>query len=154
MTTRAVSELSDSELVAQFRNSAIERSKFRGLAKDNRIYEGEMAPAYEALAARGSNSLRTLLALVDDPNLDVRLDAAILVYDLDPQRCRGALRAVLKEKWLRPLATVLLLQKDPAFAAEFNRLAKAQDYDALERMIDGFAEATLSTSGGSDSHEQ
>lgn len=140
MTTPAFAEASDAELVAHFRRWAIERGRFRALPKGNRIYELEMVPAYKALVARGADSLRGLLALVNDPNLDVRLDAAFLVYDLDPKRCREALRDVLKDKWLRLLATVLLLQKDAAFAAEFSRLASGQDHDAVERMIDAFAE--------------
>ncbi|HKS88739.1 MAG TPA: hypothetical protein VJR70_04805 [Stellaceae bacterium] len=104
-----------------------------------------MVPAYQALSARGNAALRSFLALVNDPNLDVRLDAAILVYDVDPQRCRNALHDVLKTPWLRPLATVLLLQKDPAFAAEFTRLAKTGDHDAVEHMIDQFADKPVNS---------
>jgi hypothetical protein len=134
-----MAEWSDVELVAHFRRWAIERSKFRALHKGNSIYDREIAPAYTVLAARGSASLRALLSLVDDPNLSVELDAAILVYDLDPQQCREALRRVMKEEWLRPTAVVLLLQKDPAFADAFSRLARERDPEAVDQMIDAFA---------------
>lgn len=140
MTGSALSPCSDAELVARFRKAAIERAKCRYLPEGNHIYDRDMTPAYNELDARGKGSLSCLLALVDDPSPDVRLDTAILVYELDPPRCREALRSVLKERWLRPVAFALLLQKDPSFAAEYSQIARQQGHDGVVRMLGEFAD--------------
>jgi hypothetical protein len=140
MTQSAVAASTDTELVSRFREKTIERAKSRFLPAGNRIYDREMTPIYNALAARGTQSLRSLLSLLGDASPDVRLDAAALVYHLGPERCREVLRGLLKEKWLRPIALLLLCEKEPAVASQFSRLANEQNHEAVEHTIDEFAE--------------
>lgn len=124
--TEGFSCFSDSEIVKFFRDAALERANC-GFDSEtgNRIFDQNMVPAYQALVSRGPESLRELLVLIDDPSLNVRTDAAIFAYNSDPERCREALKQVLKEPgWTRILAIAGLLHMDPEFAAEFNEKAK------------------------------
>jgi hypothetical protein len=74
----------DSEIVEYFRDASIRRAQCGfNVTPAHRICEREWA-AYQALAARGEASLREFLSLTDDPNPNMREDAAIFAFDVDP----------------------------------------------------------------------
>ena len=120
--------LSDWQIVEYFRDAAIRRAQCGfNVIKANKIFDLEMTPAYEALAARGSASLRKLLSLTDDPSPNVREDAALFAFDADPSLCREVLRQLIGEPgWVGIAAVAGLAHKDPEFAAEFERNARLE----------------------------
>ena len=123
----------DSEIVQFFRDASIARAKcgFDATAA-NPIYDSKIIPAYQALAARGPGAMQLLLALTDDPNPNVRMDAATLGYDADPKCCRKTLLQVKDEPGIvAALALVGLLQKDSQFAAEFEREAREKHHKEM-----------------------
>src|SRR5437763_9306571 len=71
-----LSQISDTEITARFRDAAIERGRcgFNAVAA-NRILDDKMAPAYKELVTRGETALRALLQLTQDENPHVRLAA-------------------------------------------------------------------------------
>jgi hypothetical protein len=116
----------DLQIIEYFHDASIRRAQCGfNVTPANRICEREMGPAYGALAARGEASLREFLSLTDDPNPNVRKDAAIFAFDVDPDRCRRVLEKLIGEPgWVGAAAMLWLLHKSPEFAAEFSRIAK------------------------------
>jgi hypothetical protein len=121
MTKEDFSDWTDAQVVQYFRDAALKRAKCGFIfARGNRIFDNKLVPAYEALATRGEASLRELLSLTDDPSPDVREDAAIFAFDLDPSHCREVLEKLIGEQGRVGIAAVVvLLDKSPEFAAEF-----------------------------------
>ena len=118
--------LSDAEIVACFRSASLERAKCGfNAAKGNRIVDRKMTPAYDALKARGVTAVRALLALTEDPNPNVRADAASYGYDADPTRCRDVLKRLVGEPGLPgAVAVVWLVNKDLDFRTEFEEMGR------------------------------
>jgi hypothetical protein len=127
---------SDLQIVEYFRNAVIRRAQCGfNVNKANKIFDLELSPAYEALAARGSTSLQTLLSLTDDPNPNVRENAAMFAFDSDPSLCREVLKRLIGEPgWVGTAAVAGLAHKDPEFAAEFARLARLGHERFVEEM--------------------
>jgi len=140
MKNDVFSDLSDSEIVQYFRDAALERAKcgFNWRA-GNRVLENKLAPAYEALAARGPAPVHKLLQLTKDENARVRLEAAVFAYDI----ASAVSRTTLQERPVGIQALIMLLHKDGEFSAEFDRLAKLgreQLHEELARRFGGYLE--------------
>ena len=139
------SDWTEEELVDYFKESAIDRSKCGfNAAAGNRILDQQLVPCYQALAVRGAPAMRKLLALTNDNNAHVRLEAAVFSYDSDPAICRRTLQELMRR--LRPVglrAVIALLQKDPEFSAEFELLAelgREEMHRELARRYGGYLE--------------
>lgn len=129
----ALERFSDAQLVERFREASLERARCGfNAVKGNRIVDLKMTPALNALKARGPHALQKLLALTEDSDPNVRADAAIYGYDVDPTRCQEVLRALIGEQGLPGIAAVVwLIDKDPDFRAEFGAMGGPGPDDLL-----------------------
>jgi hypothetical protein len=118
----------DEALIEYFRDWAIKQSQCGfNAAKHNRIDQENLVPSCNVLASRGTPSLRKLLELTADSNAHVRLVAAIFGFEADPDQCSKVLKSLLGEPgWVGIAALAWLVDKDPEFAAEFERNAQLE----------------------------
>ena len=98
MKRNDIANLNDPQLVEYFRDAALRRAKCGfNVTWANKIFDHEMVPAYEALAARGPVVTAGAAGADHDSSLNVREDAAIFAYDLDPSLCRSVLKQLMDE---------------------------------------------------------
>jgi hypothetical protein len=100
MTRRPHSEWSNEDLIARFLAITLEQDD--AISKDknqkyNRLFK-EMVLVLDELKMRPDNPRRALLALLDHPNAQVRLKAAIHTLAVDRDRAIAVLQAIKNSK--------------------------------------------------------
>ncbi len=148
MTSTDLAALNDDALLEYFRKAAIEKETLLyNTRENNRIDSEELVPCWNELAARGPESASKILRLTRDKSPEVRLNAAIFGFDLDPSLCRSVLIQLLRTPdFLAATALIMLLHKDPEVSAEFSRLAAMGVKDVFEPLVRRFGDGVPKSS--------
>jgi hypothetical protein len=92
----ALQEMTVEQLVEQFTTMALEQDNALledEIGKYNRLYD-KMEELEQELKERDDDQRRLLLPLIDHPNSEVRLKAAIATLSIDPEAARQALQHI------------------------------------------------------------
>lgn len=105
MSSGDLRSLSEQQLIERFRQHALDQESAlwdSNTRKYNRLYDKIKAIENE-LRARGPEARKTLLVLLDDPNLRVRYEAARRCLAISPERAMAALQTIVASH-LMPVA--------------------------------------------------
>lgn len=92
----ALQEMTVEQLVERFATMALEQDEallMDEIGKYNRLYD-KMEELEQELKGRDSDQRRLLLSLLDHPNAEVRLKAAIATLAIEPETARKVLQSI------------------------------------------------------------
>ncbi len=100
MKREGLAEMSNEDLVERFTTMALQQDEallMDEIGKYNRIYD-QMDAVKQELKVRAGDQRRLLLPLLEHPNAQVRLKAAITTLAIEPQTARNALKKIVDQK--------------------------------------------------------